>query len=316
MNGFRLPDATEAAHVRLQVSDLDQALTFYVEVLGFKKIVDESGAAALSADGAEPPLIWLNERKGAVPKPPRSTGLYHVAIRAATRLELAHLLERLLESEWPLQGMADHLVSEAIYLADPDGNGIELYVDRPKELWPRKGSEISMGTSALDVDSLLRELDRNGHRWLGVDALTTIGHVHLQVSGLAGAERFYHGLLGLDVVSRSFRDALFLSAGGYHHHLGLNVWGTAGAPPPPPSAVGLLSWGLRVPDGDTWVTLLERMRAAGVPVEDWRREKDTVGFLVRDPDKIGLELVVDRARISLDALEGLRAQGAPAHVLD
>lgn len=293
MDQFPMPDKTHVGHVRLQVGDLKRALTFYRDLLGLRKVRQENGSAALSATGQWPHHLLLTERPGARPKPARTTGLYHVAIRFPTRLALAQTFQRLVFHEWPFQGFADHLVSEALYLADPDGNGLELYVDRPREHWSRRNGHIEMGTEPLDVDGLLAEAAGDSTPWTGVHPRTDIGHVHLHVSDLARAEAFYHGLLGLDVTQRGYPGALFLSAGGYHHHLGLNVWAGVGAPPPPSDAVGLLSFSLQIPDGEAWRNLRERIRESGVEVEDQRDNEHARGVLLRDPDGNGVELLAE-----------------------
>jgi catechol 2,3-dioxygenase len=290
--GLPLPAGTQVGHVRLQVSDLASALTFYEGLLGFRQTNRNGSTVALSATGQPPDVIVLVERPGARPKPPHSTGLYHVAIRLPTRRALAAVLVRLLEHKWPFQGFADHLVSEALYLADPDGNGLELYADRPPDRWARRNGQIVMGTEPLDVENLLAEAAGDAAPWDGLQPGTGIGHVHLHVSDLARAEAFYHDLLGLDVTQRGYPGALFLSAGGYHHHLGINTWAGAGAPPPPPEAVGLLSFSLQIPDGAAWRAVLARMAARGMAPEVQRECPDERSALVRDPDGLGVELLL------------------------
>ena len=279
---FRLPDATHIGHAHLRVADVSRALNFYRDIVGLHEIERTNGTVSLSATGAAPPLIVLTEHPGARSKPPRTTGLYHVAIRLPDRRSLARLLRQVVTARWPLHGVADHSVSEAIYLPDPDGNGLELYRDRPRDQWRWDGDQIAMTTDPLDVDGLLAQDD--GAPWTGIDPGTDIGHMHLHVSDLERAEAFYHDLLGLDVMQRSYPGALFLAAGGYHHHLGVNTWAGRGVPPAPPDAAGLIAWSLRVP-GDAWDTLVERVRAAELPLED-----HPAGLLVRDPDQNGLVL--------------------------
>lgn len=292
MNGFHLPAGTHIGRVHLQVSGLERALTFYRDLLGFQEAGREDDTAALSATGGRPYHILLTERLGARPKPPRTAGLYHVAIRFPDRRALARAFQRLVDYRYPLQGFADHLVSEALYLADPDGNGLELYADRPRERWEQRDGQIDMATDPLDVEDLLAEAAGDAAPWTGVHPKTDIGHVHLHVSDLAQAEAFYSGLLGLDVTQRSYPGALFLSAGGYHHHLGVNTW--AGAGPPPLDAVGLLSFALQLPAQEAWRILYERVRESGVGAEDLRDYKHARGVLIRDPDGNGVELLVNK----------------------
>jgi catechol 2,3-dioxygenase len=292
VKGLPLPTGTQVRHVRLQVSDLANALAFYEGLLGFRQAHRNGSAVALSATGQRPVAIVLVERLGALPKPPRTTGLYHLAIRLPSRRALATVLVRLLEHNWPFQGFADHLVSEALYLADPDGNGLELYADRSPDHWARRNGQIVMGTEPLDVQNLVAEAAGDPAPWGGIDPDADIGHVHLHVSDLARAETFYHDLLGLDVTQRGYPGALFLSAGGYHHHLGINTWAGAGAPPPPPEAVGLLAFALQIPDGDAWRAVLARLAASGMAPEVQRECLDERSALIRDPDGLGVELLL------------------------
>jgi catechol 2,3-dioxygenase len=294
MKTFRLPEATQIGYVQLQVSSLEKALGFYRELLGFQQMSQEGATAILSASGEPPYHLLLGERPGAQPKPPRTTGLYHVAIRFPSRRALAGVFRRLAAHDWPFQGAADHKVSEAIYLADPDGIGLELYADRPRERWSRRQGQIAMATDPLDVADLLKEVEDDAGPWRGVDPGTDVGHVHLHVSDLGRAEAFYSGLLGLEVTQRSYPGALFLSAGGYHHHLGLNTWAGVGAPAPPPDAVGLRSFALRLPDRETWRALQARMGEAGVGVADRRDDEYVTSVLIHDPDGIGVELAVEK----------------------
>ena len=274
------------------------ALSFCRNGLGFRPVAVEGDTARLSATGHAPLHVVLTQRPGARPKPRGTTGLYHVAIRLPDRRALARVLRRLVEQEWPFQGFADHLVSEALYLADAEGNGLELYADRPRDQWPRRNGQIQMATEPLDVEALLAlakddpaaaQGNPTPGRADGIDPGTDVGHVHLQVSDLGRAEAFFAGLLGLEVTQRGYPGALFLSAAGYHHHVGLKVWASVCAPPPPPDAVGLVSFALRLPDAEVWRTLVERVRAAGVEVEV--AGEDAPRALVHDPDGNGVELL-------------------------
>ena len=295
----RLPAATSIGHVHLRVSDLERALAFYCDLLGLHQVKREADTAFLSASGGPPYHLLLTGQPRARPKPPRTTGLYHMAIRLPSRQALARTLRHLLAGEWRFQGFSDHKVSEALYLLDPDRNGLELYADRPREQWPREDGQIGMGTDPLDVEDLLREVDQDSEPWTGIDPRTEIGHVHLHVSDLAKAEAFYAGLLGLDVTQRSYPGALFLSAGGYHHHLGLNTWAGVGAPPPPGDATGLASYAFRFPDRESWQGLMSGLKEAGVKVESWPEYEYAASALIRDPDGHGVELVVEDVRVLL-----------------
>ena len=258
----RLPAATTLGAAHLTVADLPRSLAFYRDILGFVARETAPGVIALSAGPDAEPIITLTEQPGARPKPARTTGLYHVAILLPSRLDLGRTLRRLVEMDYPLQGASDHLVSEALYLADPDGNGLEIYRDRERDEWPRVGGQLVMDTLPLDLRALIREAIADGREWTGIAAGTRIGHVHLQVADLDEAVRFYRDMLGFDLVMRMGNSAAFLSAGGYHHHIGLNTWGTAGAPQAPADAVGLRSFDILLPEGTDLAAVTTRL---GVP---------------------------------------------------
>ncbi len=282
---YRLPADTGIGYTHLQVPVLERSLAFYHELLGLTLNNQNNGTASLSATPSGPVLFLIDQRTAARPKPPRTTGLYHVAVRLPSRPALARLLARLLEQRYPLQGAADHLVSEALYLADPDGNGLELYVDRPRQEWPVVDGIVSMATDPLDVRGLLATAGDGP--WQGIDPGTDIGHIHLQVSDLGRAEAFYCGLLGFEVTQRSYPGALFVAAGRYHHHIGLNTWGTRGAPPPPPDSVGLIDFSIKINDPALRLEIQRRLEYAGVPVE----RTDPTGktpLRAHDPDGNGV----------------------------
>lgn len=284
-----LPSETKIGLVALTVSDLDRSLRFYINALGFALIQREDRSALLGCGGEA--LLELVELPGARPKPPRTTGLYHFAILVPSRLDLARSLRHLAETRWPLQGASDHLVSEALYLADPDGNGIEIYRDRPRAEWPILGGQVQMATDPLDIDGVLGELAEDGRPWEGLQVGTTIGHIHLNVADLRQAEEFYCGVLGFDVMQSGYPGALFISAGGYHHHLGLNIWAGAGAPPQPSGTAGLRHYSVSLPDPSSLASLLDRLSRARLFVEPLHD-----GWLVRDPSQNGLWLSVATGR--------------------
>lgn len=264
----RLPDDARLGRVRLRVRDLDRSLAFYEGLLGLRRVERVDGRAVLSPTGRLPELLVLEADPAAVPKPARSTGLYHFAILFPNRAALAAAFLHLARHRWPFQGFSDHLVSEAIYLADPDGNGIEIYADRPRVEWRRRDGQLVMDTLPLDLDGLVAALgDARDRPYAGMPPDTVLGHVHLHVSDLATAEAFYAGTLGFDVTVRGYPGALFFAAGGYHHHVGTNIWAGRGAPRPPANAVGLLDFSLRLPKA-ALPTVLERVRRAGHPTRE------------------------------------------------
>ncbi len=288
---FRLPDATHIGSAHFYVASLDRSLAFYGDLVGFKLMKREGDLAVLSADSTTPHIL-LSERPAWPPKPQRSTGLYHVAIRLPSRAELARLFKRMVIQRHPFGGFSDHAVSEALYLNDPDGNGLELYRDRPRDQWPRRNGDIMMTTQPLDVEALLDDADDSA--WTGIHPQTDIGHVHLHVSNLERARAFYGDVLGLDVAADwSGHGALFMSAGGYHHHLGLNIW--AGSRPQPPQTLGLRSFSLGVPDETTWQTVQSQLEANSITSEPLT--ENTV--LVHDPDGNALELILEATSVKM-----------------
>lgn len=231
-----LPQDANIGQVSLTVRDLARSLSFYRDVLGFE---DRGGGRLAPAGGRV--LIELHERKDAIARPRRSTGLFHFAILVPSRAALGRSL-RLSDSGWPITGASDHLVSEALYLDDPDGLGIEIYRDRPHESWQRlPDGQVAMATDPLDLQSVHDEPGAET-AWNGLDAGTIMGHVHLHVPHLDTAEALYCDRIGFEPILRRYSGALFVAAGGYHHHVGLNTWAGVGAPPPPENAVGLRSF--------------------------------------------------------------------------
>jgi catechol 2,3-dioxygenase len=275
--GVGIDPGTAIGTVRLTVSDLDRSRSFYEQALGLQPSELDDGGLALGR-GAEHPLIELHGDSSAPRLNRHATGLYHLAILVPTRVDLALALARLSEARWPLDGASDHLVSEALYLSDPDGNGIEIYRDRPRDQWRRTAGGLEMATLPLDLRNLLDELTGTSTPQQTVPAGTRIGHVHLQVADIGEAEAFYHGLLGFDVTVRGYPGALFVSAGGYHHHIGLNTWHSAGASPPAAGSIGLRSFVVELPDANHLSQLLARIRESGV-----RIDPAAGGGIVRDP---------------------------------
>jgi len=265
---------TSIGAVHLTIGDLRRSIRFYEAHLGFTVHRRDHRTAWLGAGG--PDLLVLTQCETA-PRVRGTTGLYHFAILVPSRADLARSLRVLVETDTVMQGAADHGVSEALYLADLDGIGIEIYRDRPRTEWPYAGGHLRMGADPLDFDNLLAE--KGGpDDGAGLPGTTVIGHVHLHVRSLADAERFYVDLLGFDLMQRYGPSALFVSAGGYHHHIGLNTWAGVGAPPPPPGAIGLRHFVVKLPSAPALAAVSERLRAAGVLTESVDE-----GLLVHDP---------------------------------
>ncbi|HEX6791277.1 MAG TPA: VOC family protein [Candidatus Krumholzibacteria bacterium] len=282
---YRIAPATRIGYVNLRVRNLERSLTFYLDVLGMRLVSGGAHTATLSATGRGPGLLVLTARKDASARPPRSTGLYHFAIRVPSRRALALVIRRLEEMQWPVQGYADHDVSEAVYLADPDGIGIEVYADRPRDEWPLRNGKVVMVTEPLELEAVMRELDTWPGEWESLDPATEIGHIHLRVANLETAGEFYHGLLGFDITQDDMAGALFLSAGGYHHHIGLNTWASENGPRPPGDAVGLISYGVFVPDAGTLNEIKRRLLAAAAPLTE-----EDGSVRVGDPDGNFIEI--------------------------
>jgi len=263
-----LPAETTLGLASLIVTDLERSASFYRDTLGFHVLHRESETAKLGVGEDATPVLELTALAGARPKPRRTTGLYHVAILTPSRDALARSLYHLAVSRYPLQGASDHIVSEALYLADPDGNGLEIYRDRPRSDWYDASGQFQMGTLPLDLEKLLEEgeISTDERPWTGLDAGTRMGHVHLQVSDLAAAVRFYTEGLGFEtMVNMPEMGAAFVSAGGYHHHIGLNTWTSRGAPLPPADAAGLRIFEIAVPDTKTLNEVAARLTALDAP---------------------------------------------------
>jgi len=271
-----LPAGTRVGPVKLQVSHVEQSLAFYTDVLGLRLLARDGGRAELGAFEDDRVLIELNERSGARPVPRRGRlGLYHYAILLPERAALGRLLRHFADIGARV-GAGDHLVSEALYLSDPDGLGIEVYADRPRKTWRRVGREIEMATDPIDAEDLVRA--GGDEPWDGMPAGTVIGHVHLHVGDLAQASAFYSDGLGLDRMVWSYPGALFLAAGGYHHHLGTNTWAGPDAVPPSDDDARLLEWTMVVPTASDVQATAARLQDAGIAFD-----RDDDELVVRDP---------------------------------
>ncbi|KXG10022.1 VOC family protein [Anoxybacillus rupiensis] len=278
----------EIGHVHLRVAKLDRSIHFYTKWIGLQLLEQKGNLAVLTADGITR-LIVLEESSDTVRKPPRTTGLYHFAILVPDRSTLARVLLHLLKVGYPLQGASDHQFSEAVYLADPDGNGIEIYADRPREQWEKaENGEYKGVTESLDVEGLLAEADHAP--WTGLPPKTKMGHIHLHVAHMHEAEQFYHQGLGFDITIRMDNHALFVSAGGYHHHIGLNTWIGVGAPKPPENALGLRLFSIVFPHEKELEKAIESLKAIGAKVEWTGTEAVTV-----DPFGNRIQLRVQKA---------------------
>jgi catechol 2,3-dioxygenase len=264
--------------VRLNVADLDRAQRFYEQAIGlraFDRVGVDGGAA----------IVELVGRPDAPLRPPGTTGLFHLAILLQSRADLARALRRVADAGWRLTGASDHLVSEALYLQDPEGNGIEIYRDRPREQWRYEDGQLQMDTLPLDLDSVLGELSAADTEPNGMAPGTRIGHVHLNVAELFAAEDFYAGALGFEVTVRGYPGALFFATGGYHHQIGVNTWAGEGAAAPPPGSLGLGWFEIAFPGAPQLEQAGQRLRAAGFDTQN-----DGDGMRVADPSGNGILL--------------------------
>ena len=288
--GYRLPESTHLGRVRLQVADIERSHLFYSRVLGMCVIRGSADSVCLGAQGDKREIIHLQQLKSARPVPKRGLlGLYHFAILLPDRASLGRFVAHLAEIG-ERAGMADHAVSEAVYLTDPDGLGIEVYADRPRDAWRYDEQQLYMTIDHLDVDDLVRSA--RGQRWTGMPAGTVLGHVHLYVDDIEKAEAFYHDALGFDKVVWSYPGALFLSAGGYHHHLGTNTW-AKGAPLATDADARLLEWEVVVPTPKDAEEAARHVKDAGFPVK-----QDNGKWILTDPWGTNLGLVTERATSS------------------
>ncbi|WP_028561989.1 VOC family protein [Paenibacillus pinihumi] len=251
------------SRVHLKVQHLERSLAFYQEVIGFKVLNRTAKAADLTADGRTV-LLTVEQPDNVIPKQGRTTGLYHFALLLPSRQDLAGIVRHFAALNQRF-GSSDHLVSEALYLSDPDGNGIEVYADRDDADWSWNGGQVEMAVDPLDFENLLA--DGGQTEWQGLPPGTVMGHIHLHVSDLRAAEQFYTQGLGFEVVSRYGAQALFISAGRYHHHIGLNIWNGEGAPKPPNNSAGLSFYTLVLPDKEARERVIAKLQQLGADLE-------------------------------------------------
>ena len=274
---------TSVGPVSLVVPNQQRSVDFYRNVLGFFLLSEQGDAAVMgTADGKI--LLTLSENPEAPPVSRRVPGLFHFAVLFPSRAALGKELAHLIKAGWKLSGAGDHLVSEALYLDDPDGNGIELYYDRPRSVWEFEDGKVKMDTLSVDIESLLAEGAADTTPWTGIPNGTTMGHVHLKVNDVDAAGTFYQALLGFDLMA-TWEKALFVAAGGYHHHLGLNAWVSNGSEKRPEFALGLRGFSVNFNSGSDVKAAVARLKAAGYEV-------DTNGLdpFVHDPAGNGLWL--------------------------
>ncbi|MEH7335957.1 VOC family protein [Neobacillus drentensis] len=281
MEKFHQSPNIYVGEVNIKVKNLDYSLNFYQNIIGFQVLEKTERKAVLTTDG-KTPLLTLEQPANVIPKEGRTSGLYHFAILLPSRADLSVFLRHLLQTGYPL-GAADHYVSEALYLNDPDGNGIEVYRDRPSSEWTWNNGLVSMATEELDGQGILAESDAE---WKGLPAGTLMGHIHLHVGDLQKAEEFYTKGLGFKVVSY-YPQAAFLSTGGYHHHIAINTWQGVGVEAPPKNSVGLNWYTLVFPDEYTREHTINQLRHLGVQIT-----KEADYYVTSDPSGNQIRLVI------------------------
>lgn len=287
--GFRLPSATALGPVRIQIADLGRSLDYYQRVLGLR-LLQQTRSSAILGTPSSTGLVELVERPGIRPSPGRSrTGLFHFAILLPERSSLGRFARHLGELG-VASGASDHLVSEALYLRDPDNLGIEVYADRPRTAWRRVGRELMMATDPIDMAGLLEAA--GSEQWEGVPAETVLGHIHLHVGDLGRAKAFFSDGLGFDQTVWGYPGALFLGAGGYHHHLGTNVWAGPHARRPSSDEAQLLDWTIDLPRRADVTKVIESLEKGGDEPKWLELEDSEVGVsvTVRDPWGTGIRI--------------------------
>lgn len=271
---FHTEETKHINHIHLKVANLDRSLNFYQNILGFRVTEQQPHLAILTAGGSER-MLTIEQLENASPLNPRKTGLFHIAFLLPKRADLAKVLRHFMHKGYPVQGASDHIVSEALYISDPDGNGVEIYIDRDPEEWNWNGEEVEMSTFPMDANALMREVAEQG--WQGMPVGTIIGHIHLQVADLPSVESFYTKGFGFKVVNHYGNQALFLSSANYHHHIGLNTWNSLNGKTPSDNEVGLKSFTISVP-ADERMEIVSRLQSLHVPVD-----LDGEKYMVIDP---------------------------------
>ncbi|MNI06415.1 Catechol-2,3-dioxygenase [compost metagenome] len=285
MSSTSIDPATTIGLVKLKVRSLETSIIFYEDVIGLKTLTRDQGIAELTADG-KTPLLVLEENDQFRLMPERTVaGLYHFAILVPNRRALGLSLRNLIKHKIPV-GQGDHLVSEALYLNDPDQNGIEIYADRPRDAWQKNSQgEYLMATDPVDIEGLLN-ISEDGE-WKGLEPGTVIGHVHFHVADLSLAKKFYCDVLGFDITLHYGNAALFISAGGYHHHIGLNTWAGSGVPANPEDAVGLRYFTISLPNQAALDEVTSRLSKSEILFQEQDHE-----VTLTDPFGIGIKLVI------------------------
>ncbi|MFX3673102.1 MAG: VOC family protein [Paenisporosarcina sp.] len=280
---FHQHPTTYTKHVQLNVANLSRSTTFYQEILGLRILNQSPSVVKFTANGKDAILI-IEESKGQGSQFPNAAGLYHMAFLVPSKKELGAVFNHIRSSGYPLSGASDHAVSEALYLNDIDGNGIEIYYDRSPDKWNWKNGEVEMTIDPLDIESLTANAEQTSS---GLPAGTVMGHVHLRVANLAAAETFYIKGLGFDMVNRYGTQALFISSNGYHHHIALNIWGNPRAIERDEHTLGLKSYSLIYPNDEERQKVVGQLKEIGASVTEQSEYVSTI-----DPSGIEIQLFI------------------------
>lgn len=283
---FQLDPNMKLGYTQIRVLDLPKQKAYY-EKLGFQ-LLNETESEVVFGAGSSDAVLILKQEDGSIPRPPRTTGLFHFAILVPSREALAHVIGNVAQQGIPFSGAGDHLYSEAFYLTDPEGNGVEIYRDRPKSEWTiHENGMIDTDTLPVDVEDVLSLYDPAAD-WNGFPEGTILGHMHLNVSVLdSELEHFYFDVLGFDLKTNFHNSAYFISAGGYHHHIAMNVWAGVGAAPSPPNASGLISFSLNMSSESKLEELRQQLQKENVSFID---EKEKI--IVKDVNDNDMIFVV------------------------
>lgn len=285
MSRFHNKSNIFVTEIHLKVEDIDRSLSFYQDIMGFKILRNEEKLAVLSADGITP-LITIEQPVDVIAKIPRRTGLYHFAILLPTRASLGLFIKNIIKTRYPITGGSNHGVSEAVYLQDPDDNGIEVYVDSDLDTWRWHNERLEMVNKPMDYEGIVAEA--GDLEWEGIPRETIMGHIHLHVADLNKSMIFYIDGLGFDLIQEMQNTAVFTSSGGYHHHIAFNIWNGKGAKALPDNSVGMKYYSLIFPDEKSRAKGIERLDELGFPV--MHKENN---IFVRDPSDNLIELQVN-----------------------
>jgi len=284
MSNFHKSPNTYPTHIALKITDLDKSLKFYQKIMGFNILEKNKKSAILTADGINP-LITLEEPENIKRKELRRTGLYHYAVLLPSRKDLGKFIKHIMNTGYPIIGASHHGISEAIYLQDIDDNGIEVYADTPVSTWRWKNNTLEMPTKVLDIRSTVAEAVNE--TWERMPEEAIIGHIHLHVSDLDEAEKFYVNGLGFDIVTKIPNQATFISTGGYHHHIAFNIWNGKNAPPPSENSVGMKYFTVKLAGQKSRHDAIDRLNRLGYEVRF-----ENGDFVTKDPSKNEIHLVI------------------------